>query len=82
MCSSGIAHPPLYGGMGGLDKPSTIKMEAEQIVGKLIAEIKSPSAIGSLLILPVWGAKIKCVSWPKPTLHLMSLPSCIEEPRS
>lgn len=27
--SGGIVHPPLYGGMGGLDKPSTIKMEAE-----------------------------------------------------
>ena len=27
--SGGIVHPPIYGGMGGLDKPATIKMEAE-----------------------------------------------------
>ena len=27
--SGGIVHPPLYGGMGGLGKPATIKMEAE-----------------------------------------------------
>ena len=27
--SGGIVHPPVYGGMGGLDKPATIKMEAE-----------------------------------------------------
>ena len=47
------------------------------IVGKLFAAIKNPSAIGSLLILPVLGQKVKCVSWPKPTHHLMSLPNCI-----
>jgi len=27
--SGGIVHPPLYGGMGGLDKPATVKMELE-----------------------------------------------------
>ena len=27
--SGGIVHPPLYGGMGGLDKPATVKMEPE-----------------------------------------------------
>ncbi len=26
----GVVHPPLYGGMGGLSKPATIKMEGEQ----------------------------------------------------
>jgi len=26
----GIVHPPLYGGMGGLDKPATVVMEGEQ----------------------------------------------------
>ncbi len=25
----GIVHPPLYGGMGGLDRPATVVMEAE-----------------------------------------------------
>jgi len=27
--SGGIVHPPLYGGMGGLNKPATVKMEPE-----------------------------------------------------
>jgi len=27
--SGGIVHPPLYGGMGGLDKPATVKIEPE-----------------------------------------------------
>ena len=27
--AGGIVHPPLYGGMGGLDKPATIKVEGE-----------------------------------------------------
>ncbi len=27
--NGGIVHPPLYGGMGGLDKPATVKMEPE-----------------------------------------------------
>ena len=27
--SGGIVHPPLYGGMGGLNKPATIKIEGE-----------------------------------------------------
>src|SRR5262245_37004068 len=27
--SGGIVHPPLYGGMGGLDKPATVVMEPE-----------------------------------------------------
>lgn len=26
----GVVHPPLYGGMGGLDKPATVVMEGEQ----------------------------------------------------
>lgn len=25
----GVVHPPLYGGMGGLDEPATVKMESE-----------------------------------------------------
>ena len=26
----GVVHPPLYGGMGGLDQPATVKIEGEQ----------------------------------------------------
>ena len=39
--SGGIVHPPLYGGMGGLDKPSTIKMEAEQSWENYLLRLKA-----------------------------------------
>lgn len=29
MAGGGVVHPPLYGGMGGLDKPATVVMEPE-----------------------------------------------------
>jgi creatinine amidohydrolase len=29
LCGGGIVHPPLYGGVGGLDKPATIILEPE-----------------------------------------------------
>jgi creatinine amidohydrolase len=32
----GIVHPPLYGGMGGLDKPATVVMEGEHVWDRLL----------------------------------------------
>jgi creatinine amidohydrolase len=32
----GIVHPPLYGGMGGLDKPATVVLEGEQAWGNYL----------------------------------------------
>jgi len=29
--SGGVVHPPLYGGMGGLDMPATVVMEGDQL---------------------------------------------------
>jgi creatinine amidohydrolase len=29
MAGGGVVHPPLYGGMGGLDKPATVVIEPE-----------------------------------------------------
>ena len=35
-CGGGVVHPPLYGGMGGLDKPATVKIEGEYYWSNLL----------------------------------------------